>query len=98
MRVVRQQTLEVVVNRDLILSQLKEAHEELTRTIAEIEQDPEYDFGEYLVAMMHLYHHINTAWNARDTSPERAQACTKEDFEVWAIFHPILTYRSIMTK
>jgi hypothetical protein len=74
------------MNKDHILFHLREAHEELTHTIQEIEQDPEYDIGEYIVAMMHLYNHINTAWNGRDASPERAQACTEEDFVRWRQF------------
>jgi hypothetical protein len=74
------------MNRDWILFHLQEAHEELTRTIHEMEQDPEYDFGEYVVAMTHLYHHLNTAWNSRDASPERVKACSEEDFEKWRQF------------
>lgn len=74
------------MNREWILLHLKEASEELTRTIQEMEQDPEYDFGEYLVAMMHLYNHLNTAWNSRDATPERVKACTYEEFERWRQF------------
>jgi len=53
------------MNKEWILFNLKEDHEELIRMIQEIERDPEYDFGEYSVHMEHLYHHINTAWNSR---------------------------------
>jgi hypothetical protein len=74
------------MNRDWVLFHLKEAHEELTRTIQGIEQDPDYDYGEYYVAMMHLYHHLNTAWNSRDASPERVQKCTDEEFAQWRQF------------
>jgi hypothetical protein len=74
------------MNKGYILYHLKEAHEELTRTIREIEQDPDYDFGEYLVMMTHLYHHINTAWNAKDARPEQTDTCSEEDFERWRQF------------
>lgn len=71
------------MNKEWVLFHLKEAHDELNNTIQEIEQVPDYDYGEYIVAMMHLYHHLNTAWNSRDVSPQRAEACTEEDFSHW---------------
>lgn len=74
------------MNREYVLYHLKEAHEELTKTIREIEHNPDYDFGEYIVAMTHLYHHINTAWNAKDVTPERADRSSEEDFERWRQF------------
>ena len=51
------------VNREWVLFQLREGQEELNRTIAEIAADPDYDVGEFIVAMQHFYHHLNTAWN-----------------------------------
>jgi hypothetical protein len=66
------------MNRVWIFLRLKEAGEELTRTIQEMEEDPKYDFGEYFVAMMHLYHHLNAAWNSRDATPDRVKSCTFE--------------------
>ena len=74
------------MNRDYILFHLREAREELDGTIRELEAQPDYDVGEFLVAIGHLYHHINTAWNARDASAERAAACTQEDFARWRQF------------
>ena len=74
------------MNKEWILLHLNEAREELTDTIQEMEQNPEYNFGEYFVAMMHLYNHLNTAWNSRDASPERVKACTAEEFERWRQF------------
>ena len=49
------------MNRDYVLYHLREAEEELIRTIREIANVAEYDYGGFVVAMMHLYHHINTA-------------------------------------
>jgi hypothetical protein len=72
------------MNRDWVLTNLREANEELTRTIADIERDATYDFGEYRVAMQHLYHHLNTAWNARDASPLAVQASTDAIFNRWS--------------
>ena len=43
------------VNRDWVLFHLGEAHAELSKTIQEIRGDPDYDYGEFLVAMQHAY-------------------------------------------
>jgi len=74
------------MNRQHTLLHLREAAEELQRTIHKIENDQDYGFGEFSVAMQHLYHHLNTAWNARDESSERVRACSDEDFARWGQF------------
>jgi hypothetical protein len=65
---------------------LREAADSLARVIREIEADPEYSEGELGGEMEHLYHHVNTAWNARTASAERAAACSLEDFRDWRQF------------
>jgi len=74
------------MNRKLVLFNLKEAKEELDRTIEAIEKDSRYGVAEYMVAMSHLYHHLNTAWNARRSSDRRAKNCSEKDFEDWREF------------
>jgi hypothetical protein len=74
------------MNLDYIVFHLAGAKSELETTLREIEANPEYDYGEFRVAMEHVYHHINSAWNARDASPERAKACTQADFRAWRQF------------
>jgi hypothetical protein len=74
------------MNREHTLFHLREAAEELERTIRQIDVEPEYDYGEFLVAMQHLYHHLNTAWNARDASPERVAVASGADFFRWRQF------------
>lgn len=74
------------MNREWVLHHLREAQEELGRTIAEIRDTPDYDHGEFLVAMSHLYHHLNTAWNARDASESAVREVTAEDFKRWSAF------------
>lgn len=71
------------MNKEYVLWNLREAAEELERTIEAIEKDPNYDREEFRVAMSHLYQHINTAWNARDATKEQAAECAEEDFEKW---------------
>ena len=60
------------MNKPYVLWNLKEAREAVDQLIADMQADVDYDFGEFRVDMEHLYHHINTAWNARDASPETA--------------------------
>ena len=56
------------MNREFVLSNIREAVDELSRTVAEMEKDPDYGSGEFLVAMQHAYHHLNSAWNGQDVS------------------------------
>ena len=49
------------MTRDYVLWNLREAEEELSRTIREVEPDQAYSDAESIVAMTHLYHHLNTA-------------------------------------
>jgi hypothetical protein len=74
------------MNNDYVLFHLREAADELRTTIRELETDPEYGYGDFVVAMMHLYHHVNTAWNAKEATQEQAAACSDEDFHRWRQF------------
>ncbi len=74
------------MNREWVLHNLRHVSEELNRTIAEIEADAEYEMGDFIVAMGHMYLHLNTAWNAQDVDPERVRNCSKEDFDNWRSF------------
>ena len=87
MRSVRRHGLpEATLNRDWVIEQLREAHEELSRTIAEIEASPDYDVGEFFVAIQHIYHHLNTAWNSRDETAASVAALTDDKFYEWRRF------------
>jgi hypothetical protein len=74
------------MNREWILFHLKEAHEELRCIIEEFEKTSDYVQGEYWAAMMHLYHHLNTAWNSKDASLEEVRTCSEENFSKWRQF------------
>jgi hypothetical protein len=71
------------MNKKAILFSLVEAKEELDRTIKELETDSEFGEPELSVAMIHLFHHVNTAWNARHPIPEEWKICSDEDFNRW---------------
>ena len=51
-----------------------------------IELHPDYDYGEFFVAVSHAYHHLNTAWNAREEPPAKVEECTEGDFYRWRRF------------
>ena len=63
------------MNTDFLLFNLREAQEEIEKTIRDLETDSDYGEPEFFVAIMHLYHHVNTAWNARDSTPEQSKNC-----------------------
>ena len=67
------------MNLDHTEWQLGEAEEELRRTIADLAGNPDYDLVEFEVAMAHIYHHLNTAWNAR-MDMDAWEANSDEDF------------------
>jgi len=43
----------------------------------EMASDPEYDYGNYVVDMQHIYWHINSAWNGRDFDSTSAELTDK---------------------
>jgi hypothetical protein len=54
------------VQKEYALFNLKEAKSAIEQLISEMEADAEYDIGDYLVDIQHLYWHINSAWNGRE--------------------------------
>lgn len=69
-----------LMNRQVVLFHLREAAEELNRTVAAVDRKDSYDVEEFRAAMGHLYHHLNTAWNGRDQTDEEFAECTDESF------------------
>ena len=74
------------MTRAFVLWNLREAAEAATQIVGEMEADSDYSEAEFMVAMGHLYHHLNTAWNARNASPERTRKCNSRDFRAWSQF------------
>jgi hypothetical protein len=74
------------MNNQAILFHLREAKGELDRTISEMGNRKVYDNDEFRVAMSHLYHHLNTAWNGRNASPEQHRTGDEKDFCAWRKF------------
>ena len=74
------------MNKVFIVQNLREAEEEISRIIKEIESKDDYDHVEYEIGMRHLYHHLNTAWNTRNISDDRIRKCSDQDFDDWRQF------------
>ena len=74
------------MNKDYVLYNLDEAHKALGEIIADMRSNRDYDYGEYIADITHVYHHLNTAWNARDAAKTAADECAEEDFYRWRQF------------
>lgn len=74
------------MNTEWILLNLRQALEGLIRTTATVEATPDYDEVEFEIALAQIYHHLNTAWNARHADPGRVAAHAEEDFFAWRAF------------
>ncbi len=74
------------MNKKYTLYNLKEAKEQLDEILLELENNSEYDFGEFSVDIQHLYHHINTAWNAQNSSEKESNECSEVNFNKWRKF------------
>lgn len=74
------------MNLRYILSHLQEAEEELKDAVEAIQMDPNYDEGEFYVAMQHIYNHLNSAWNSRNALSEQLANESQADFIKWRQF------------
>jgi hypothetical protein len=54
------------MKKEYALFNLAEAKQAIEQLMEEMASDPEYDYGNYVVDMQHIYWHINSAWNGRD--------------------------------
>jgi hypothetical protein len=76
------------MNKDFIVFNLNEAKKSIEQIIKEFETNNEYyaDDSMYWVDMQHLYWHINSAWNARNSSSKESDEGSEENFEKWNKF------------
>ena len=71
--------------KEYALFNLREAKDSIDELLKDIESDPEYDIGNYLVDMQHIYWHINAAWNGRDFDMT-SQQLTDEMYDAFIQF------------
>jgi hypothetical protein len=71
---------------------LKEAADELHKIIRQIE-DGAIGKDEFEIAVTHAYHHLNTAWNSRFITDDKARNHTDWDYNEWRQFPRDLNLR-----
>jgi len=71
------------VNKDWIASHLREAAEQLQETVKNLSSDSDYSDVDLTIEISHAYHHINTAWNSKDVSPDATSNFTDADYDAW---------------
>jgi hypothetical protein len=69
------------MNPNVISFHLQEAVQELTRTIQQVQENNNFEFEDFQVAMSHIYLHLNTAWNGRNQTDEEFSKCSQETFQ-----------------
>jgi hypothetical protein len=69
-----------------ITSNLEDALEELKSLDSQLLSGEMPDEVELRIALQHIYHHINFAWNTRHISPDAYANLTRENFDLWGKF------------
>ena len=77
------------MKKEYALFNLAEAKQAIEQLMEEMASDPEYDYGNYVVDMQHIYWHIywhiNSAWNGRDFDSTSTEL-TDEMYEAFIQF------------
>lgn len=71
------------MNKEWIAFHLEEAADQLQETLNRLSSEPDYSYGDFVAEMSHAYHHINTAWNSRDVSPQDVANQSDADYDAW---------------
>jgi hypothetical protein len=73
------------MNKQWVLFHLTEALEELQKLTSTLASEA-VSSEEFEIAIEHVYHHVNTAWNSRSISDEEAREHRDSDFVNWRQF------------
>jgi len=73
------------MNKHHIQFQLSEAMEQLQETLSSF-KNKEISEVQLQLDMEHLYHHLNTAWNARNATVQETNECSENNFAKWRTF------------
>jgi len=73
------------MNLQIVGLNIREALSELN-DINELVVSGEIEEAEFQVAIQHVYHHLNVAWNARNESTESYSEMSDANFEKWGNF------------
>jgi hypothetical protein len=69
------------LNRRIVHSNITEAREELERIERMLSAEMPVDQIEFQVALQHVFHHLNFAWNIRHWPTRRYSSLSHTDFE-----------------
>lgn len=74
------------MNWNVVLSNVREASEELSRLVSAIEEVHPCSEGHLSVALAHAYHHLNTACRVRRVSAKQYAKATESKVNTWGRF------------
>ena len=81
------------MNKPWVSFHLKETAETLQKIIGAIESGSQISNDEFEIAVRHAYDHLNTAWNSRFITDDKARNHTDWDFAEWRQFPKDLDLR-----
>ena len=76
----------MIINRAIVLGNIKEAREELEALEKRLTSDQNMNEDDLELSIRHAYHHINFAWNIRGKTSEEYAQLTDDDFNKWGSF------------
>ncbi|MHB8876061.1 MAG: hypothetical protein ACYC8T_20415 [Myxococcaceae bacterium] len=74
------------LNYPLLLSNIREAADELNELVEELQGTDKPDEAELEIGLAHAFHHLNFAWNARRATERQYRQLTDERFNKWSKF------------
>jgi hypothetical protein len=74
------------MNKPWVSFHLRETSETLQKIIGAIEAGANIGNEEFEIAIRHAYDHLNTAWNSRYITDDKARNHTDWDFAEWRQF------------
>jgi len=74
------------MNSKYIQYNLREAKDSIDLILKEIGANSDYDSEELAIDIGHIYHHINTAWNSRNSSEAESIECIETNYNRWRQF------------
>ena len=74
------------MNYEIVLSNIREAREEIEKLEAKIASSDKPDEVEFELSLRHAYHHLNSAWHIRNIKTEKYINLTDTDFKNWGKF------------
>ena len=71
------------MNVKYIRYNMEEALDEIENIMNQLKRGDGYSHAEFSSSIQHLYHHINIAWNSRETTWEETEQASEEQLRKW---------------